>query len=104
MLRNGALSASADNRETIDELVDWLCTEVNIEEAGFLPLTIERSDQALILRPGTPMGVDEFSTGVQIHTVGRSDSSIVSTGKRFATEADCSNLFTRRLKAGPYHR
>ena len=83
---NGEL-AEAD-RETVDRLVDLLAERAGVEPSDLPPLSVERTDNAVGIRPDESLFGWKQGTRFRIHAVSRSDSGIVSTGLRHAPNVD----------------
>jgi hypothetical protein len=67
---------SDTDRETVDALVDRLRTSVDIDEAVLPPLTVERTEGSVVLRPDEPLYVDELGGRVEVRAVSRSDNDV----------------------------
>ena len=83
---NGEL-AEAD-RETVDRLVDLLAERAGVESSDLPPLSVERTDNVVALRPDEPLFGWKQGTRFRIRAVSRSDSGVVSTGLRHAPNGD----------------
>ena len=83
---NGEL-AEAD-RETVDRLVDLLAERTGVEPSDLPALSVERTDNAVALRPDEPLFGWKQGTRFRIRAVSRNDSGVLSTGLRHAPTVD----------------
>ena len=82
---NGDLSES--DRERVDDLVTRLAATVGVEPSELPPLSIERTDNSLLLRPGVPTFAIEQGTRYEVRVVSHSDTGVNSTGLKHAPES-----------------
>ena len=62
------------DRETVDDLVDRLCSVTGVDESGLPSLSVERTDTSVILRPDAPMFTVDCGTRFHVRAVSRNDN------------------------------
>jgi len=83
---DGELSGA--DRETVDRLVDLLAERASVEPSDLPPLSVERTDNSVALRPDEPLFGWKQGTRFRIRAVSRSDNGVISTGLRHAPNID----------------
>lgn len=90
---NGELSES--DREIVDMLVERLRTAVGVDKSGLPPLSVERTEGSVILRPDEPMFVDELNRRFKVRAVSRNDNGVRTTTKVDVQDGDQESAETR---------
>jgi hypothetical protein len=82
---HGDLSES--EREQVDDLMARLAATVGVEPSELPALSVERTDNSLLVRPDVPVYASKEGSRYGVRAVSHSDTGVNSTGLKHAPES-----------------